>query len=221
MRINVVIHNVKTVNELPYYWSQKDYITLLEDFNFPDADKIKPDEMLDFLYMAIADFEPAEAAEILLKYKLSDRLNEGQIQNISHEMKEDKVAEEYPDPSFHFDLFNINQLLYKAYNGTFPNIEASIIELEMLFPEGKPEELTKEIWIKTLAKGLSDSNLVNRLFSDQLDGTEPFSDAWKVIWFFREKGDNQYEVITSRYWIEKSDFQFSEYEADIFMEEVE
>ncbi|MBQ0740794.1 hypothetical protein J9332_41620, partial [Aquimarina celericrescens] len=78
------------------------------------------------LFMAIPDFEPNEAASIVLTYKLSDQLNEGQIHSISHEMTNDKVAEEYPEPNLHYDLFNINQLLYKAYNGTFPNTEATL-----------------------------------------------------------------------------------------------
>jgi hypothetical protein len=46
--------------------------------------------------MAITDFEPNEAA-IVLDYKLSDSLNEGQIQQISNDMLIDKISEEYPE----------------------------------------------------------------------------------------------------------------------------
>lgn len=101
---------------MDFYWEKEDYKLLLEEFNYPDADKLKVAEVLDFLSMAISDFEPAEAAEIVLTYKMSNKLNEGQIQNLSHEMLADKVAEQYAEPAMHFDLYNINQFLRKAYN---------------------------------------------------------------------------------------------------------
>ena len=105
--------------------------------NLPDADKLKPEELREMLYMAITDFGPEEAAEIVLTYKLGDRLSAGQIQNIANDMMEEKVAEQYADPSFHYDLFNINQLLYKAYKGKFPNTEASIILMEIKGKDGE------------------------------------------------------------------------------------
>jgi hypothetical protein len=46
--------------------------------------------------MAISDYEPHEAAAIVLDYKLEE-LNEGQIEQISHNMLIDKVCEEYPE----------------------------------------------------------------------------------------------------------------------------
>jgi hypothetical protein len=54
-----------------------------------------PKENLSEL-LSITDFEPNEAAAIVLDYKLSDSLNEGQIQ-ISNDMLIDKISEEYPE----------------------------------------------------------------------------------------------------------------------------
>ena len=99
--------------------------------------------------MAISDFEPANAAEILLKHKMSDILNDGQIQNISNEMLTEKVAEQYVEPAFHYDLFNINQLLRKAYNGKFPDTEAIIISVSFQGID-LDAEINKEILIKSL-----------------------------------------------------------------------
>jgi hypothetical protein len=62
--------------------------------------------------MAITDFEPNEAAAIVLDYKLSDSLNEGQIQQISNDMLIDKISEEYPE-TMQAPLYHINQLLLK------------------------------------------------------------------------------------------------------------
>ena len=214
MKLAVKITGIQNVNEIPSYWNNQDYKELLKMFDFPDVDQINDAELTEMLNMAITDFEPAEAAQIVLNYKLGDQLNEGQIHTISHEMTEDKVAEEYPEPELHYDLFNVNQLLYKAYNGTFPNTEASIIDLEVT--SGDAEfEMTEEIMTKLIAVGLIETSLLKRLYSDQLEGTVAFEDAAKFIWTLKKKNETTYELLTSKYWIEKDDIQQSEYETEI------
>ena len=214
MKIKVKIIDLKTINELEFYWQNIDYINLLKEFGFPDAEQIKENDILEYLFMAISDFEPANAAEILLKYKMSDKLNEGQIQNLSNEMLLNKVAEQYSEPDFHFDLFNINQFLRKAYNGKFPNTEATIITASFQ-REDLDAEITKEMLIKALSYGLKKSDLILRLFADQIEGTVPFEDAGKVIWEYRRTKENTMEITTSKNWIDKDDFEQMEFEADI------
>ena len=217
MKIQVKINSIKYVNEINDYWSNQDFIELLEKFNFPDVEQIKDADLREMLLMAITDLEPAEAAQILLTHKLSTQLSEGQIQSISHEMLLDKVAEEYPEPDLHFDLFNVNQLLFEAYNGTFPNTEASIINVE-LHPEKDDDdqlEITEEVVTKALSEGLSDKSLIKRLYADQIEGQVPFVDAAKFIWLFNKKENNHYELLTSRYWIDKDDVVQNEYVSNI------
>jgi len=165
--------------------------------------------------MAITDFEPYEAAEILLNYKLSEELNEGQIQSLSHEFLKDKVAEEYAEPALHYDLFNINQLLYKAYNGTFPNTEASIIHLEITHEPNVEIEINDELIVKALGSGLKENNLIKRLFEDQLVGEAEFTDASKTIWKINMLSESNYQLITSKYWLDKADFLAYEFETVI------
>jgi hypothetical protein len=186
--------------------------------NISDAATFKPEELKEMLYMAITDFEPEEAAEIVLTYKLNERLSAGQIQNIAHDMLEEKVAEQYADPSFHYDLFNINQLLFRAFKGKFPNTEASVIMIEAISNQNL--ELNKEVLTKALAQSLSESSIIQRLYEDQVMGLTDFGDAEKIIWLYNPKGENTYEIITSRYWIDKEDIENGEYEATItFFEE--
>ncbi|MBK6567175.1 MAG: hypothetical protein IPG18_18730 [Saprospiraceae bacterium] len=220
MKVEVKILSIKTVNELDFYWSNEDFVLLLDRMNLPDADKLKPEELREMLYMAITDFEPEEAAEIVLTYKLGERLSTGQIQNIANDMLEEKVAEQYADPSFHYDLFNINQLLYKAYKGKFPNTEASIILMEIISKAEEHIEINKEILTKALAQSLSERSVIQRLYEDQVTGKETFGDAEKIIWKFHLKENNTYEILTSKYMIEKEDIENGEYEAEIhFFEE--
>jgi hypothetical protein len=118
----------------------------------------------------------------------------------------DKVAEEYAEPALHFDLFNVNQLLYKAYNGIFPNTEASIINLEIDLEPNSEVEVDKELLIKALGSGLKENNLIKRLFEEQLIGNEVFTDAAKTIWKMNKIKENSFELITSKYWLDSKDF---------------
>lgn len=214
MKVKVKIIELKTVNELDFYWKKEDYLNLLNAFGFSDVGKINENEILEYLHMAISDFEPPHAAEIVLKYKMSDKLNEGQIQNISNDMLTSRVAQQYSEPAFHFDLFNVNQFLRKAYNGKFPDTEATIITASFQGEE-LDSEITNEVLIKSLSFGLKESSLVLRLFSDQIQGVEPFADASKVIWDYRRLSDNSMQITTSKNWIEQDDFKQMEFEADV------
>lgn len=218
MKVKIKITDINTVDEIDDYWQKSDYLELLDLFNYPDAKATDIKELEELLHMAITDFEPAEAAQIMLNYKLGDVLNEGQINNMSHEMLEDKIAEEYPNTAIHYQLYNINQLLRKAYNGKFPNTEATIINLEFDILEEEPTACNKEIMLKILAKGLRPNNLIMRLFEEQLNGEIEFSDAQNAIWEIKQEAGNNFTVITSNYWIDKEDFAHFEYDSEIEFE---
>lgn len=205
MNCEIKIRRIESLEEIEGYWTTADYRNLLGELNFPDSESLKPTELREMLFMAINDFEPREAATILLQYKLGEDLTEGQIENISHEMMEDKVAEQYPEISLHYDMFSVNQLLRKAYNGKFPNTIATKIELELTLQDHAEEVITKEIILKGLANGLSSSNLIKRLFTDQLEGKVAFDDAENILWELHKNDENLYTIITSDNWISADD----------------
>ncbi len=217
MNYHLIINSVKTVEELEGAWTNADYITLLERFGFPDAANSKPEELKDLLFMAISDFEPPEAAAILLDYKLSDALTEGQIDQMSHDMLLDKISEEYSDISLHHQLYNINQLLYKAYNGTFPSAKATIVEFEIT----PNEDISKEIVLKALDKTLAKNSLIKRLYANHLAGEEAFEEAESIIWKLESKGTKGYEMTTSEYWMSRDEFTDAEFDAEVVMYEEE
>lgn len=212
MKYRVKINSVKTIEELDGAWTNADFIELLKRFDYEDAGKINQNELKDYLFMAIADFEPTDAAAIVLDYKLSDVLNEGQIVNLSHEMMREKVSENYSDIYIHKVLFSVNQLLYKAYNGKFPNCKANIVEFEMKAEQDYASEITKELVLKAFGTGLSESNLIIRLFKEPLDGNASFPEAEGIIWDLQNKGNFQYSMTTSAKWLGKDDFENLEYE---------
>ena len=215
MKYHIIINNIKSVKELPNAWSNEDYIQLLERFGFDDAQNSKPEEILELLFMAISDYEPEEAASIILEYKLSNYLNSNQIEQISNEMLEDKISEEYADISLHHQLFNINQLLYKAYNGTFPNAKATIIAFEIEHLDKNKKPITEEVVLKCFNTTLSGNNVIKRLFSEQLAGKKEFKEAEHIAWQLNHHSNNSYALITSDYWISKDEFLEAEFDANI------
>ena len=213
MKYQITINSANTVDEIEEYWTNEDYIKLLEKFDYPDAADADAASLKELLFMAISDFEAKDAAAIILEYKLSEDLNEGQIQQISNDMLLDKVCEEYPEIGLHSTLFHINQLLFKAYNGTFPNAKATIVECSFTSAEGESEnELSKENILKLLNNGLSGSNLIKRLFDSQMSENAPFPEAEDILWYVNTTDNVNYTITTSEYWLSREDIIASEFD---------
>ena len=219
MNYQTRIKRIDTVNEVEGYWSDDDLIQLLDRFNYPDGATAEKKNLPELLEMAISDYEPSEAGEIVLLYKFSEELNEGQIQQIAHNMLIDKVCEEYPEIQMQGRLFHVNQLLFKAYNGKFPNAKASVVHLSMVPEEDNGGKiLTKENVLKLLNNGLSDRNLIKRLFNDQMMQNIPFPEAEGIIWELNTNDTINYTLVTSENWINNEDL--ISFEFDSVLEEI-
>jgi hypothetical protein len=219
MKYAIKIHKISTVNALPDAWNLNDYKELLIRFDFADTESNDILELQELLFMAIAEFQTNEAAAILLDYRLSASLSEGQINQLSNEMLSDRISEEYPEIGLHKDLFLVNQLLYAAYNGKFLNTEASIVSFDIVALKNADTKITKEIVLKCFSQNLDSHNIILRLFGDQINAIEAFKEANDIIWDL-QKDTNSYTMITSDYWMSKNEFLSGAFEADIaFFEE--
>lgn len=216
MKYKVKIDNIQTVDEIKEYWTKEDYVQLLEKFNFPDAEDSKSENLRELLFMAISDFEPNEAAKVVLDYKLGDHLSEGQIEQISNDMLIDTVCEEYPEMELQSTLFHINQLLFKAYNGKFPSSSATIIDCSITsLDKNNDIEITKEMVLRLFNDGLSDRNIIKRLFEEQMNGNEEFPEAENIIWDLQISNNSHFKITTSGNLIKKEEVIASEWEGDI------
>lgn len=218
MNFTLKIIKLKSVTKIEGFWTIEDYRNLLALFDYPDALGIPDPELFEMLSLAISDYEPNEAAEVVLKYKLENSLNEGQIHAISHEMLLDKIAEEYPDISMHYPLFNINQLLHDSYNGKFPRTVASVIDFELSFQD--KIEITKDLVLRTFSDLLTENCLIKRLFGDQLESSQPFKEAQNIIWELRATGKDSYQLLSSDYWINREDFKNNEFSGSLSEDEI-
>lgn len=218
MNFTIRLKKIKSIERIEGAWTNEDYINLLELFDYPDAKSLPAAEVFEMLSMAVSEYETEEAAEIVLKYKLGDRLKSGQIKNISLEMLDDKIAEEYPDITLHYPLFNINQLLHDCYNGKFPRTLASEIEIELIFKGGII--VGKEIIVRTVSDLLSEKSLLKRLFNEQLDSDHELKDAESIIWELKNTGENTYRILTSDYWLNSEDFDLDEFSGVLREDEI-
>lgn len=213
MKINIEIKSIYTLDEIPNYWTNQDYIALLAAFGFADGNTIKHENLTEMLFMAIADYEPNKAAQIVLEYKLADDLNQGQIEQISNDMLIDKVCEEYPEIHLHKHLFSINQLLYKAFNGKFPNAKATSIQFSI--SGNQSTVLSKSDVLKAFNNGLNDSNLIKRLFDEPMTTAKEFPDADSIVWELNTIDNTHFKLITSEYLLDRASFLSMAFEGEI------
>ncbi len=197
----------KTISELPGYWTESKYLDLLELMDFDNPAGLDKAEIKDMCLMSLTDNEPEDAAKIVLTYVFGDKLNKGQIDNLSNEMLEEKLWEEYADLSLHEEFFAIHQLLYDAFEGTFPHPEAVSFQVKIQEMAKNSlsifEDYPEAPLVRLLAGGLPDNTVINRLFDDKLEG-EQFQEAKDILWQLNMTKNENNElianVISSHYW---------------------
>ncbi|MDC6350947.1 hypothetical protein PP178_05240 [Zeaxanthinibacter sp. PT1] len=219
MKFSIKLEKIRSADRIDNYWQAADYRNLLQSMDYDDAESIPEDEVKEMLYMALSELEPEEAAEVVLRFKLGERLKASQINNLSHEMLDNPMGEEYPDISFHYPLFNINQLLLEAFNGKFPRSKASVIDLQLKL--AGMLKVNKEVILRTLSDLLSPKSVLKRLFQEQLDADGELKDAESIIWQMETTGLDSYRIITSDYWIGREDFEREEYSGTLDEDEIE
>lgn len=196
-----------SIQELPNSWNNQNYVDLLDLMEFGDTSEIDPSELKEMCLMSLTDNEPEDAAKLVLEYVFKNRLNKGQIENLSNEMLDEKIWEEYADLSMHEEFFNVNQLLYEAYNGKFPQPEAVRFQLN-LRADDKDDLLVFNTFpeaslLRLLVAGMPENTLIFRLFEEQVAG-DIFTDAKDIIWQLKldtvNENERSVEVISSSYW---------------------
>jgi len=208
-----------SLTELPNSWQSQDYKALLVKMNYDNPDEINEAELKDMCLMSFTDLEPREAAEIVLGYLFPEQLNAGQIENLSHQMLTEKLWEENPELPLHEGFYKATELLYTAYNGTFPRAQAVQFQVKCTAEQAEDMAVFAEApeapLLRLLAQGLPDNALINRLFSTQLAGPN-FEEAKSIIWELTpskpEANSVTFDVISSTSWLE--DFKYADvYEA--------
>jgi hypothetical protein len=216
MKVNhkyqVEVLDLNEVNELPGAWSNADFIKLLNLIEYDDVASISPEELKEMTAMALSDLEPEEAAVKILELRFGDQLSKGQRQNLSEELKEERLWEEYAKISDHEELFNIGCILYWAFPKKFPEPEIVEIKLKVnALNSGSTPNLQKptaSFIARLLNDGMNDHNTIYRLFDENIKSNS-FPEAEHIIWKFEGLGyssddlSNTFTIYTSWNWVDE------------------
>ncbi len=206
-KFNIELLKSETLVELPNAWNNENYLDLLEVMEYGDTSDIAEGDLKDMCLMSLSDYDPDEAAKYVLSYIFEGRLNSGQIHNLSHELQDEKMWEEYADLFLHEEFFNVGQLLYQAFDGKFPHPEA--LRFSILITANEVEDL--EIFdanlemnlVKLLVQGMPENTLISRLYKDEL-ASGRLEQAKDIIWQVHKKeapgNALLFDIISSIYW---------------------
>ncbi|WP_324671831.1 hypothetical protein [Hymenobacter sp. GOD-10R] len=204
-----------TLSELPGSWQPQDYKALLLKTGYDNPEELAPDELKAMCLMALADLEPAEAAQLVLEHIFEEQLTAGQIENLAHQMLTEKLWEENPQLEQHEGFFKATQLLYTAYNGKFPRADAVQFQVQLTTEDPNGFSLfdaqPEAPFLRLLAQGMPDNALLKRLFHEQLEGSS-FPEASAIIWQLRlgmrAEKSAVFEIVSSAYWLD--DFKYAD-----------
>ena len=208
-KYTVEVLKSEALTEIPGHWTTKDYDNLLDEMEYGDTSDLSDEETKGMALMSLSDLDKDEAAELLMNYVFTEEeMSEGQIQNASHEMEDEVLWEEYPEPLLHPKFFRIGSLLYTAFNGGFPKPDARRLKLKVnALKEDGISALSKPgraFTARLLAAGLGEHALLHRLYENELKG-DRFPNAPGIIWSGKSTpapdGSFELTIISSDYWL--------------------
>lgn len=186
-RYEVRVQELKEVHQLPDAWTSPELIRLLDHLEYDDPASIADEDLADMASLALSELEPEAAAAMLLELRLGERLRPGQRRNMAEEMKDERLWEEYPEMSYHEEIFNVAGMLYATFPGQFPEPDVTRIRLTITALNADAEvnlrSPTASFLVRLLDDGMSDENTLRRLFDEQIDG-DRFPEAEDLIWRF-------------------------------------
>ncbi len=206
---NVEILSFLKISEIENAWMADDYKTLLAMMGIGEDELsgMSESDLEEMCLMSLYDFEDHESAKFLLAHIFKDRITEGKIDQLSHQMVENNLWEEHANPAYHRSLFNAYGLLRKAYNGTFS--EPTGVQFTIKITANKKDSFEifepslHAVIVRLLANGLNESAILNRLFEEQIRG-EHFPAAKNILWMEKELSktdkERQYEITSSYLW---------------------
>ncbi|MGO3408501.1 hypothetical protein [Marinomonas sp.] len=207
-KFSIELESFHKISAIPNAWSRSQYLTLMTLMELDDGlEELTDAELKDMCLMSLNDLAPADAANVVLTSLFSDDVTPGKIDQLSHEMADDRLWEEYSDCQFHERFFNAYGLLREAFNGIFAQptgVDFSITlhaknasDLELL-----DTDLSANL-VRLLSCGLDDNGLMHRLYEEQLNGDD-FPQASGILWQIEtlasEKHERKFKMISSSFW---------------------
>jgi len=207
---DVEITEFTNLREIPGVWLTNDYSAILDSLDYGDQSDLSEADTQEVCLMSLQDLKPETAAEVVLNHKMSNVLKPGQIKNISTEMLEEKLWEEYADLSLQESFFNIGSLLYAAFPSEFPKPDAAYISISVTPTNDQAikaldGKINESFLVRLLADGMGSGAVLHRMFDEQLAGKK-FPEAESIIWIINEVASEgsskKLQIVSSGYWLD-------------------
>lgn len=202
----LLIMELKSVQDMPV-WTDDIFRQILQRVEFEEIDDIDPADLREMTVMALQDLKPEKAAEAILAV-LAGGLSAGARQNLAHDMKMQRMWEEFANPEFHAPIFATAVLLNEAFPKVYPRPEIARLILQVT--AGNPAaarqlgQPTPALTARLAAAGMDDHSTLRRLYAVQLAGGS-FPEAAAIIWQVqvRSHADEMAEwaIYSSWYWL--------------------
>lgn len=208
VKFDVEIVSFKKISKIENAWGAEDYKALLSLMDLDDGlDSMNPDELKEMCLMSLNDFKPEEAAEFVLTHLFNEEMTEGKINQLSHQMPDESMWEEYPDYSFHKRFFNAYGLLREALPGVFTKPTGVEFTVNITAREKDAFDILEESPHASIARilscGLGEGEILNRLYDEQIAG-DTFKESKAIVWELEETArtekEAKYKIISSEFW---------------------
>lgn len=205
---HVTITGIEELIELEGDWTTDDFLALLGKLDMSGGAELTSAEAQEMCLLALSDLKPEEAAALLLTYKLSDALTEGQIRSYSSECLFEPLWKQSSEMELHRRLFAVASLLVKINDQQFQTPDALRVTLQVDCSAGEATDFETPIapafLLRMLATGMGDDAILKRLFQEQLEaGT--FPEASSIVWDVnstRNEAGVELTVTSSGYWLD-------------------
>lgn len=184
-KYEVNLLEIQDAHALPGVWTEPTFRELLDLLNYGDTSSLPSHEVKEMTLMALADLEPPDAAEVLLEMRIGDELSQGLRRELSTDIRNQRLWEDYSGMGLHEEIFNVTALLHMAFPRKFrePDIAAVKLSVKALNSASADnlETPTVSFFARLINDCMDENNLIFRLFDDQLLADE-FPDAANLIW---------------------------------------
>ncbi len=207
-KFNVAILSFEKISQTEGAWSADDYKSLLALMEFEDdLESLSDSDLKEICMMSLNDFDAQTAAKYVLTHLLDDELPDGKIDQTAHDMVEDKLWEEFADPSFHKRFFDAYGLLREAFNGTFAAPTGVTFQATISAQQQDDFDLFKPTiepaLTRLLSAGIAENAILNRLYAEKING-DHFPEAVNILWQVKEISKSAkeatYEITSSELW---------------------
>lgn len=200
---DVQIEEIRDARDWPDMWHEQRYRALMHLLEMEEElGDLAADELPEMTVMALQDREPEEAADLVLKVVFGDKLRPGVRQNMVHQLKGERLYEEFAVVEQHAAIFEAAVLLHQVFPRVFPQPTIARLRMVVTAANKVAEAAIKRapgaaLVARLLVAGMGEASVLRRLYGEQLAG-KSFPEASSILWRMTAEAWQEREGSVSR-----------------------